>query len=250
MTKVRTGTFIKTGSPHVVEVLALSGLDFGIVDAEHGPYDRAGIDLMMLASRASGLPLFVRVQDDRPATLLWALDLGAAGLVVPHVDTAAQAETVVRNARFRNGARGFSNSARFGRYGTTTIEDAMKIGDAAEIFCQIESAKAVENAAAIAAVPGVAGLLIGRADLALSMGLTRLDAPEVAHGARRSIAAARAAGKSAAIVTGGLDEVETMVALGVDMFVIASDQGLMRRAAQDVAKGVADIISLSSGSSS
>src|SRR6266567_4212348 len=86
--KVTIGTFIKTDSPHVVEVLGTTALDFGVVDAEHAPFDRAGLDRMMLASRACGLPLLVRVQDYTPTSIQTALDLDAAGILVPHVDSA------------------------------------------------------------------------------------------------------------------------------------------------------------------
>jgi 2-keto-3-deoxy-L-rhamnonate aldolase RhmA len=188
----RCGVFIKTCAPQIVELLGLAKLDFAILDAEHAPFDRAGLDVMMLAGRAAGLPLFVRVPDHAPATIQNALDLGAQGLIVPHVDTPEQAAAIVSRARFEAGERGFSNAARFGRYGTTTICEAVAIGDKAEIICQIESAQAVSNAAAIVGVAGVTGLLIGRADLALSMGLRSLEAQSVLKGAIQALDAAPA----------------------------------------------------------
>lgn len=228
---MQLGTFIKTPSPIIAELLALAGLDFAIIDAEHGPFGRAEVDALMIGGRAAHLPLFVRVPDAQAATLLWALDVGAAGLVVPHVDTAAQAADLVANARFKGGRRGFSNSARFGRYGTTTIEQALELGDQAQIFCQIESGDAVRNVTAIARTPGVDGLVIGRADLALSLGETRTDAPAVLDGTRRSIDAARAAGIEVVIVTGRAEEAESFIEMGATMAVIASDQAFLRMAA-------------------
>ena len=104
---MQLGTFVKTLSPHVVEILGLTGLDFAAIDAEHAPFDRAALDLMMLAGRAARLPIHVRIPDIAPATILSVLDIGAAGLVVPHVDSAAQAAEVVSRARYRGGVRGF-----------------------------------------------------------------------------------------------------------------------------------------------
>ena len=75
---MRIGTFIKTPAPHIVEILGLTGLDFGVIDAEHGPFDRTSADLLMMAGRASGLPLLVRVPNADASTFLWALDIGAA----------------------------------------------------------------------------------------------------------------------------------------------------------------------------
>lgn len=236
---MRLGTFIKTPSPHVVEILGLTGLDFGLVDAEHGPFDRGLTDIMMVAGRAANLPLMVRVPNKSPDTFLWALDLGASAIVVPHVDTETQARAVVSAARFRGGERGFSNSPRYGRYGATSVDEAIALGDQAQVFCQIESAGAVGNAAAIAAVDGVQGVVIGRADLALSMGLTRLDHPDVLAATETSIRAARAAGKDAVIVTGGVGELSGFIKMGATVSVIGSDQSFLRVGAQQAVEAVA-----------
>ena len=74
------GTFVKTDAVPIVEILALAGLDFVVVDAEHAPFDRGDIDRLVLAGAAWGLPVLVRVPDDASATLLSVLDVGAAGL--------------------------------------------------------------------------------------------------------------------------------------------------------------------------
>lgn len=232
------GTFIKTAAPEIVEILGSAGLDFVAVDAEHAPFGRRELDLMLLAGRAAGLPIYVRISDDRPATILQALDVGGAGLIVPHVDSASQAASVVRSAKFADGERGFSNSARFGRYGTTTIEEAIELGDRAQIICQIESSQAVECAEDIAATAGVSGLLVGRADLALSMGLRTLDADEVEQGARVALAAARKHGKLAGIVAGDPGEIPSWSAAGANFFIVLHDQGLLRKAATAMVRDV------------
>lgn len=237
---MQVGTFIKTPSPHVVEILGLSGLDFGLIDAEHGPFDRGSTDLMMVAGRAAGLPLMVRVPNKNPDTFLWALDVGASALVVPHVDTAEQARAVAAAARFKGGERGFSNSPRYGRYGTTNVEEALALGDQARVYCQIESAGAVGEVQAIAATDGVHGLVIGRADLALSMGLTRLDHPDVLAATEVSIRAARAAGKEAVIVTGSATELPQFIRMGATVAVVGSDQSLLRIGARQMAEAVAE----------
>lgn len=236
---MRVGTFIKTPSPHVVEILGLTGLDFGLIDAEHGPFDRGSTDMMMVAGRAANLPLMIRVPNKSPDTFLWALDLGASALVVPHVDTGAQAAAAVSAARFRGGERGFSNSPRYGRYGTTNVEEALALGDAAQVFCQIESAEAVTNVDAITRTEGVEGVVIGRADLALSMGLTRLDHPDVLSATETAIRAARAAGKEAVIVTGGVSELAQFIRMGATMAVVASDQSFLRLGARQMVEAVA-----------
>ena len=225
------GTFVKTASVHVIEILAMSQLDFVVVDAEHAPFDRRDIDLMVLAGRACGLPVAVRVPDSEAATLLSALDLGAAGLVVPHVDTAEQARALVARVRFRGGLRGFSSSPRAAGYGSFSMKQALAQGDGAMLLCQIESARAVEEAEAIAAVEGVDALFIGRADLALSMGFDNTAEPAVERAVDHIIAATKAAGKMVAIAVGNMAERERYAARGAEWFVVGTDQGLLRQGA-------------------
>ena len=104
---------------------------------------------------------------------------------------------------------------------------------------QIESAQAVANVDAIAAVDGVAALVIGRADLALSMGLTDMDHPDVLEGTRRSIAAARSAGKGAVVVVGAASAARDFIDMGATQIVVASDQAFLRTAAQQAVASVA-----------
>lgn len=234
-TRYQVGTFIKTGSPHVVEVLGTSTLDFGVLDAEHAPLDRALLDVMLLAGRAAGLPLLVRIQERSAAGILSVLDMGAAGLLVPHVDSVADAQEVLAHAKFRGGTRGYSGSPRFAGYGGMGMKQALTVGDQALVVCQIESPQAVENAAAIAALDGVDGLFIGRADLALAMGIEDSRDAAVSEATERSIRAALSGGKLAGVFTASVAERDHYAALGVNWFVFGSDQSFMRQGANAVA---------------
>lgn len=229
------GTFVKTGSPQLIEVLGSTALDFVVIDAEHAPFDRGMLDLMVMAGRAARMPVFIRIPAIDPAVILSSLDIGAAGLLVPHVDTAEQARQVLAMARFRGGQRGYSGGPRFADYASLSMAQAVRRGDQAQIVCQIESAQAVEAARAIAEVPGVAGLFVGRADLALSMGLDDPRAPEVLQATRRALQAATRAGKLAGMHVGGTHEREQFMSEGANWFVVASDQTLLRQAVQAIA---------------
>ena len=230
------GTFVKTTSPQVIEILGMSGLDFAVLDAEHAPYDRAALDLSMLAGRAAGLPLLVRVQDRSAAGLLSVLDMGAAGVLVPHVDTEQDARQVVAHCRYVDGDRGYSSSPRAAGYGALGMKQAIALGDRNVVVCQIESVAAVENAARIAGVPGVHALFIGRADLALSMGLDDAQHPKVLEASQRVIRESLAAGTPVGMVVGSNVEREKYHALGVRWFIQGSDQSLLRQAAQNIAR--------------
>lgn len=234
-TAAQIGTFIKTASPHVVEILGTTRLDFGVLDAEHAPFDRATLDLMLLAGRAARLPLLVRIPDHSAATILSALDLGAAGILAPHVDSAEQARQIVARARYQGGERGFSSSPRAAGYGTLGYRDAQAAGDQTLVMCQIETTAGLEAVEDIARVPGVGGLFIGRADLSLSMGEPDSRAPAVLEATRRIIRAALAAGRRAAMFVASRKELEEFAAQGADWFVLGSDQSLLRQAAQAAA---------------
>lgn len=225
---LRTGTFIKTPHPVIAEILGEAGLDFALVDAEHAPFDRASVDLMIMGGRAGGLPLLVRTPDASPSFIMSVLDMGAEGVVVPRVDSAADARSIVASARFSGGKRGLSNSPRYASYGRLSPAEAARHGDGAMLMCQIESRGGLEEVDAIAATPGVDGLFIGRVDLAQALGVDSIQSPEVSRACSRIVEAATRHGKLAAIFLPNLDEREHFAAMGVSWFVIGSDQSLLK----------------------
>lgn len=229
--EVHIGTFVKTTSPQVVEVLGLAGLDFAVLDAEHAPWDRGTLDLALLAGRAAQLPLFVRVAERNATAILSALDLGAAGVVVPHVDSAADARDAAACARYLGGRRGYSSSPRAGGYGTLGMAETIRRGDEAVVVVQIESEPAVAAVHEILAVPGVAGVLVGRADLALSMGLASTQDARVVAATDRVVQAVLAAGRLLGVAVGSDAERDRFVAQGANWVVQGSDQSLLRQAA-------------------
>lgn len=224
----RTGTFVKTASPQIIEILGAVGLDFAVIDAEHAPFDRNQLDLALLAGRAAGLPLMIRVADSSPPQILQALDLGAHGILVPHVDTVDQARSVVARARYRDGERGYSGAPRSGGYGSLGMRAAIEAGDSTVIMCQIESVAGLAAAEQIAAVPGVAALFVGRADLALAMGCDDVQAAAVTEATRRILRVAVAADKVAAMFVSSAAEAGRFTADGASCFVIGSDQSILR----------------------
>ncbi len=92
------GTFLKTPALQLIEVLSQSDLDFVCLDAEHAPFDRSAIDACCAMGRALDFPVLVRVGDGSAREILQALDCGAVGIVVPHVDSATKAAEVARAA--------------------------------------------------------------------------------------------------------------------------------------------------------
>lgn len=227
----RVGVFVKTASHQIIEILGAAGLHFVVVDAEHAPFGPQTLDAMLLAGRAWQLPLLVRVPRGDDPLLPAVLDMGASGIIVPHVHSASHVREIVARAKLGGGRRGLSTSPRYAGYGSLTTAEAIRVGDDATVVCQIEDREGLDEVEAIAQVPGVDALFIGPLDLAHSLGTTDIRAVQVIEASERIIAAARAAGKAAAIFLADPADRALFESLGVSLFVIGSDQSLLRRAA-------------------
>ncbi len=231
------GTFVKTPAYEIIEVLAMSGLDFVCIDAEHAPQDRRGMDACLAMAKALGLPALVRVPEGTPAQILMALDSGAVGVVVPHVDSVAKAQAVAKSAHFGHGGRGFAGSTRWAGQGSRTMPEVLAMDDETIVLAQIEEPEGVEAAEGIAATDGIDGLFVGPADMAVCLGKTDAADPAVRDAMRVVGAAAKTHGKAGVTFVPSLDSVPAIRDLGISMFFVGSEHGFMLGAARQVATG-------------
>ena len=224
------GTFIKTPTTHATEILGALGFDFVVVDEEHAPFDRMATDAVLLAARAAGTAALVRVQST--TSILSVLDCGAVGILVPHVASADRAREIAAACRYQGGRRGYSGSPRHAGYGTVGMWKTVEAADAVTtVIAQIEDPEALDEIDAIAKVDGLDALFIGRGDLSVALGATSSDAPEVRSAVERISKAARAANKPVCVFVGSQTEASWLRDQGATAFVVASDQGFMRKAA-------------------
>ena len=234
------GSFVKTPAIHATEILADIGFDFVVVDEEHGPFDRASIDMLMMATQAKGIAGIVRVAGE--ASILPALDMGAAGILVPHVNGADQARTIVAAARYQGGARGCSPSPRAGRYGALGLAEHVARADAGVcVSVMIEHPDAIRDVDAIASVEGVDALFLGLGDLAVASGELSPGAPAIREAAREVCRAAGRHGKALMATAPSVEGGAWLIELGVGAFVVSSDQGLLRAAALEQLSGFRDM---------
>ncbi len=225
------GAFIKTPTVHATEILADLSFDFVVVDEEHGPFDRTSIDLLMLATSVKGIAGIVRVAG--LPSILPALDMGADGVLIPHINTVDQAREAVAAARYIGGQRGYSPSPRAGRYGALGLADHVARADAeVSVTVMIEHPEAIRNVEAIAAVEGVDALFLGLGDLAVASGELTPNARSIREAAREACAAAKLHGKGLMATAGTIEAGGWLIELGVNAFVVSSDQGLLRAAAE------------------
>jgi 2-keto-3-deoxy-L-rhamnonate aldolase RhmA len=224
------GSFIKTPTVHATEILANLGYDFVVIDQEHGPFDRGTLDVMLCVARATGIAGIVRVPDE--AAILAALDMGASGIIVPHVNSASAAKSAAAAARYTGGARGCSPSPRAGRYGALSLADHVAQSDSAvSVTVMIEHPDAVRDVNAIAAVEGIDALFLGLGDLSVAMGTPSASVEMLRPSAERVRDAAIRHGKALMATAASIDAGAWLLNLGVTAMVVSSDQGLFRSAA-------------------
>ena len=230
------GTWVKTPSPMVCEVLGATELDMVCLDAEHAPFDRMALDQCLLALRSSGMPALVRVPSAAPEHTLNALDCGATGIVVPHVTSAAMAAAAAGAAHYGPGGRGYAGSSRAAAY--TRKPMASHLADSAAestVIAQIEDLEALEVIDEIAAVDSVDCLFIGRADLTVAMGADSPKAPEVVSAVERVCEAGRRAGRAVGMFVGDAGEVPHWREAGASFFLLSSDHGFLQQGASALA---------------
>ncbi|TFL19689.1 HpcH/HpaI aldolase family protein [Jannaschia formosa] len=236
--EVMAGTFFKTPAHELVEVLAVSGLDFLCLDAEHAPFDHGRMDVCLAVARALGLPALVRVPTGTPVEILKALDGGALGVVVPHVDSAEKARAVARAAHFGEGGRGYAGSTRWAGFATRGMAEVLAQDAQTIVIAQIEEPAGVEACEEIAATEGIDGLFVGPADLSVCYGVTDITAPPVRAAMERVGKAARANGKAFMTFAPNAAACAPLRELGVTMFFIASEHAFMLLGARATAEAV------------
>lgn len=237
--EILAGTFLKTPAHEMVELLARSGLDFVAIDAEHAPFDRGRLDACLAMARALNFPVLVRVPEGSAAAILIALDSGATGVIVPHVDNVEKARNIVRWARFGKGGRGFAGSTRWAGFATRPMSEVLEQSvSETVVIAQIEEPEGVEAIDEIAAIDGLDGLFVGPADLAVCFGKTDINDPVIREAIGRVGKAARANKRCCITFAGNTDAVPALKDLGVTMFYIASEQAFMLNGAREVAAAV------------
>ena len=232
------GTWIKTPHPHVVEVLSFSSLDCLVLDAEHAPFDRAALDLCILAARAGGKTVLVRPQSASHEQILNALDCGADGVILPHIRSAAEAEDAVKACHYVSGGRGFAGSSRAAAYTTKGMANHRADAKAVTIIAQIEDIEGVDNIEAIAAVEGIDALFIGRADLTISYAAETPDDTVVVDAVDRIVAAGKAAGRTTGMFLGRVGDVPMWRDKGASLFILGSDHDFLLQGAAKLAEAV------------
>lgn len=218
-------------TPAVGMIAAGSGFDWLFIDMEHGAMSVDDATRMCLAALSQGVTPIVRCCKDALFEGTRCLDNGAMGVVVPHIDTVAEAQAVVRAFRYPPlGERSWGGPPAQYAYTVSDIAVAqVDLNREILVTVMIETPQAVENAAAIAAVPGVDALMIGTSDLTASMGIAgQIGHPDVRAAYAKVADACKAAGKHMGM--GGVYDEKVApdyIALGARFLLAGSDHSFL-----------------------
>ena len=183
--KPAIGTFFSSGNAAMMECLGYTGLDFAVIDTEHGPFDTETMQDLIRAAEHAGLAPVVRIADVTHKEIQRAADCGAQGLIIPCLRSLDDFKKAVDLAKYAPaGNRGFlkGRGAGFGYAEWTKgpLEEYFaKSNEKLMLIPQCETVEALEQIEEIAALPGVDGIFIGPFDLSISMGIPgQFDNPD------------------------------------------------------------------------
>lgn len=237
--KKALGFWLQCESVIAAELLGYSGYDFGIIDHEHASGTLVSAIGLLQAAGASGATMMMRVPWNDPVYLKRALDTGIEGVMIPMIETAAEAKAAVAACRYPpRGIRGnATGSIRGADYGLAQRDYLDTAHENLVIMCQVETVKTVENIPEIAKVEGVDVLFIGPNDLASSIGKpSRFEDKEVLALLARAEKAIKDAEKLMAAVPYGPYGWQELFERGYDLVVGAGDLGLIRAGAESQVK--------------
>jgi 4-hydroxy-2-oxoheptanedioate aldolase len=224
------GSWVAVGNTITAELMGTAGYDWLCIDTQHGGIAGDSLLTMLQAVSGTNTPALVRVSWTDQALIMRALDLGAAGVVVPMVSNAAQAKLAADACRYPpKGIRSFGPVRSY----------YQPDGKVADPLClvMVETKEAMDNLEAIAATPGVDGILIGPADLSLGLGygLNFKMLPEVFAAYDKIIAACKKNKIIVASAALSLENAQELMQRGIQMLGVGADSLFVRRgAAQDL----------------
>lgn len=235
----RFGTWVKLGTLETLEMLAIAGFDFVVVDMEHAPHTFETAYRCIVAAQGLGLRALVRLPDHLGTYVQRILDSGADGVLVPRVRSADEARQTMDGMLFSpRGSRGLGITSRAGHWGLRSTSDYVERGNQS-VFrgVQFEDAGALASAEQILAVDGVNAAFVGPGDLALSTGkpATHPDNAVLIDGL---LAAARARNIPCGTAVGDAAAARAARERGYSFVMVSNDATLFAKAAAELVRGI------------
>lgn len=226
--QVVMGTWCVIPSEHTANIIAKAGLDFVIIDMEHGAMDFEKALSMTMAVQAEGCSSIIRVPYLGESPILRALELGADGIIVPHIESGKDARDVARYSKYHPlGSRGFSPYTRSGCYHSSQ-EHTARENERVLTAIMVENPKSVEDIEAIISDPAIDAVYIGTYDVSCALGIPgQVNDRRVMELLKESVKRIRKAGKAAACMGNSKEEIEALKEMGVQILLYGVDAFFM-----------------------
>ncbi len=239
------GIFMELGTATSAECLGLGGMDYLIIDTEHGPFDPLAALDFIRAARLYNITPFARVQEISRSAILKLLDVGAQGLIIPCVNTVAEAEAIVSCGKYMPmGQRGVANSAGSGfwyeDYATRGMPHYFEFSNRESMLIpQCETLGCLEHLEEIVAIEGIDGIFVGPYDLSTAMGIPgQFDKPEFQEALRHIQAVCAEAKKPSLIYAGTEEAARADFAMGYDSVAYNMDAVLLIEACKAARRNI------------
>ncbi|MBI2872597.1 MAG: hypothetical protein HYY00_05330 [Chloroflexi bacterium] len=220
------GAGINFEAPALVELLGVLGMNFVMIDCEHGPMGEETVEQMVRAAEAFDITPMARVPNGESDTILRFLDRGVQGFMAPHVSTKEEAEAIVQAARYYpDGERGYTGGSRAADYGVGVTRERWVAHANANVLVMgmVEDIRAVENLPQILSVKGLDTIMIGPNDLAQTMGFPPQE--KVDATIEKVVRESRAAGKSVglgAVPPWNVERIRHFRQVGVQLYTVGA----------------------------
>jgi 4-hydroxy-2-oxoheptanedioate aldolase len=231
------GPFCKMHDPTIVELAALAGFDFVILDMEHGPLSIETVQQMVRTAEARGITPVVRVTENRDTLILRALDVGVQCIQVPKISTERDAGEVLKATLFHpHGERGMCRYVRAAAY--TAIEKTEHFGKSNDdilSIIHIEGVEGLENLPSILTLEGIDVIFLGPYDLSQSCGVPgQVHHKKVEKHMHDAVALAKNQGKAVGTFVETVEDAKKWAKIGVQYISYAVDVGIILTAFQKI----------------
>lgn len=233
------GPFAIVPSPTLIETLGHAGMDFVILDTEHGPLSIETCEDLCRAADSAGVAPIIRVGENHPWLILRALDIGSAGVQIPQINDVESARVAVHSAKYAPlGERGLSIFTRAGDYHAKGGEGHTDRANAETVvIVHIEGKRGLDNLDQILKVEGIDVFFLGPYDISQSLGIPgRVDHPRVQEAMREAAGKARALGKAVGSYARDVAMARQLMEMGVQYLSILVDATIYLYACRDIVR--------------
>lgn len=240
MNQITIGTWAEIPTPYTTDILSKAGLDFSILDMEHGVAGFALAQNMVFAAHSGGKQLFIRVPAIEEAWVLRALDTGCDGIVFPGVSNKKDVENIIACVYFAPiGKRGFNPYISAGGYTGADSLYFEKENERIKLCVILEGTEALEHLEEIVQYEEIDIVYIGQYDLSVALGVPgKVSAPAVLEWMEKAAGAIVRAGKKAGCMVHGIEEAKGAIRQGFSFLVYKTDSGILFQCMKEFVQGV------------